>query len=350
MNHQPLVSVSMITYRHEEYIEEAILGVLMQQTCFEFELILSNDNSPDNSDQIIRRILDEHPRANCVRYIRHAENIGIMQNALDNLERCCGEYIAFCEGDDVWINPLKLQIQIDALRHSPECDLCFHPAQVFCGNQKTDGVFAFHSGRIKVFSTEAIVAGGGDFCPTAAIIIRRSIFEQMRVFLKQAPVGDYFLQVAGSVRGGALYLPQIMSVYRRDTAHSWTSEMRAIKNRVAFYHKITTALIRFDAFLNGEYRKSLNVEMERQYIHVSLTYLGCGLSGEYKLLFEEYSRLWKINFRIKSIYWLGMQTGSVRIVSLIDKLFFAHPNILIRALKRGVTSYYLKRQAFADTD
>ena len=108
----------MITYNHEKYIEEAILGVLRQETEFDIELIVSNDDSPDDTDKIIRRIIKEHPKAFCIRYIKHNENIGAMPNSLHNLKLCTGRYIALCEGDDCWTDSKKLQIQIEAMQKS----------------------------------------------------------------------------------------------------------------------------------------------------------------------------------------------------------------------------------------
>ncbi len=65
---KPLVSVIMITYGHEKYIEEAIRGVFLQKTNFPFELIISNDKSPDSTDEIVKNIIKSAPENISVKY------------------------------------------------------------------------------------------------------------------------------------------------------------------------------------------------------------------------------------------------------------------------------------------
>lgn len=112
----PIVSVVMTTFGHEEYIKEAIEGVLMQDCNFNYELIIANDCSPDNTDGIVHEILKEHARAHFVKYTRHEDNLGMLSNFMWSLKEATGEFIAICEGDDYWIDPYKLQKQVNYLR------------------------------------------------------------------------------------------------------------------------------------------------------------------------------------------------------------------------------------------
>jgi glycosyltransferase involved in cell wall biosynthesis len=120
----PLVSVIMTTYKHEPYIKRAIEGVLMQETNFEVELIVANDASPDNTDQIVRQLLENHPKRHWVKYTRHAENKGMKGNGRWTRDQTCGKYLAYCEGDDYWIDPLKLQKQVDFMEANPDVVIC----------------------------------------------------------------------------------------------------------------------------------------------------------------------------------------------------------------------------------
>ena len=108
-----LLSVIMITYGHENFIEQAIKGVLIQECNFDFELIIANDCSPDNTDIIIKDIIANDPRAGKIKYVRHNNNIGMMPNFIYALQSAKGKYIALCEGDDYWTLPSKLQKQVD---------------------------------------------------------------------------------------------------------------------------------------------------------------------------------------------------------------------------------------------
>ena len=112
---RPLVSVCMITYNHQDYIEEAIEGVLMQICDFDYELIIVDDNSTDQTDLIINRILKSYSGNSKINYIRNTSNKGMIKNFLGSLSLGTGKYIAICEGDDFWIDPLKLQSQVEIL-------------------------------------------------------------------------------------------------------------------------------------------------------------------------------------------------------------------------------------------
>lgn len=133
MTSYPLVSVCMITYGHEAFIAQAINGVFIQETNFEIELIVANDCSPDATDSVVQNILDTHPKAHIIKYTKHPKNIGMMPNFVYALSQCRGDYIAFCEGDDYWTDPLKLQKQFDFLKGNPD--------------------FVIHSGNAKILST-----------------------------------------------------------------------------------------------------------------------------------------------------------------------------------------------------
>ena len=120
----PVVSILMITYGQESYVRQALEGVLMQKCNFDVEIILANDCSPDNTDKIIQDVLKTHPHASWVKYIKHEKNIGMISNFIHALQKCMGKYIAMCEGDDYWIDPLKLQKQFNILENNPEYKFC----------------------------------------------------------------------------------------------------------------------------------------------------------------------------------------------------------------------------------
>ena len=109
----PTVSICMITYNHEAFIAEAIESVLMQETDFDIELIIANDASSDKTHEIIESLVQNHPRKPSVQYINRIENIGMIPNFMDVINKASGDFIALCEGDDYWTDPLKLQKQKD---------------------------------------------------------------------------------------------------------------------------------------------------------------------------------------------------------------------------------------------
>jgi glycosyltransferase involved in cell wall biosynthesis len=116
----PIVSVCMITYGHEKFIREAIEGVLMQNCNFQVELIIANDSSPDKTHETIENLMEENNSSIKIKYFRHNKNIGMMPNFIFALKQGKGKYIALCEGDDYWTDPLKLQKQVDFLESNSE--------------------------------------------------------------------------------------------------------------------------------------------------------------------------------------------------------------------------------------
>jgi|SRR5690554_897178 len=114
------VSVVMISYNHEDYIKEAIEGVLMQKCNFNVELIIADDNSPDYTEEVVNDIIKNHKNGHWIKYVKHSTNKGMMPNFIWTLNECKGKYIAICEGDDYWVDPYKLQKQIDFLENNPD--------------------------------------------------------------------------------------------------------------------------------------------------------------------------------------------------------------------------------------
>ena len=124
MKRDILVSVCMSTYNHEEYIEEALNSVLEQECDFEYEIILSNDQSSDNTHAVITKYIENHPKGNKVRYYNQPKNLGINNNLIFTLEQTKGKYIALLEGDDYWTDSKKLQKQFDFLEKNTEYSIC----------------------------------------------------------------------------------------------------------------------------------------------------------------------------------------------------------------------------------
>ncbi|MBE0675570.1 MAG: glycosyltransferase [Bacteroidales bacterium] len=128
-NNEPLVSVCMITYNHEPYIRQAIESVLMQQCTVSYELVIGEDCSSDGTGAICREYASSHPN---VRLLPPENNLGMLPNFFRTMEACSGKYIAFCEGDDYWTDPQKLQKQADFLeKHTESGMVCTDYSKLF---------------------------------------------------------------------------------------------------------------------------------------------------------------------------------------------------------------------------
>ena len=125
----PLVSICCITYNHEDYITDAIESFLMQKTNFDFEIIIHDDASTDKTAEIVREYEKQYP--GIIKPIYQTEN---QYSRGIKVEMFCfvktkGKYIAFCEGDDYWIDENKLQKQVDFMETHSEYSLCTHAAR-----------------------------------------------------------------------------------------------------------------------------------------------------------------------------------------------------------------------------
>ena len=133
----PVVSVKMITYNHEPYIRQAIEGVMMQKTDFEFELVIGEDCSTDRTREICFECQKKYPDK--IRVLWSEENLYQHPHpAGDNSRRtaahCRADLVALIEADDYWTDPTKLQRQVDVMRRHPDVSLCVHPYVELRGN------------------------------------------------------------------------------------------------------------------------------------------------------------------------------------------------------------------------
>ena len=131
-----MISVVMITYNHEKYIEKAIESVLMQEGDFEFELLIGNDKSPDNTEKILEKYKDNKR----IKIFNREKNLGATENIYDLYLKSKGDYIAILEGDDYWITKDKLQKQLEILEKNKDGILCYTNSIVVDeNNNKFDG-------------------------------------------------------------------------------------------------------------------------------------------------------------------------------------------------------------------
>lgn len=126
-----MLSIWCITYNHEPYIRQCLDGFVMQNTNFRFEAIVHDDASTDGTAAIVREYAEKYP--DIIKPILETDNqYSKGDGSLDRImgAACKGKYIAFCEGDDYWVDPLKLQKQVDFLESHPEYGMVFTDYQI----------------------------------------------------------------------------------------------------------------------------------------------------------------------------------------------------------------------------
>lgn len=217
------ISVIMITYNHESFIRQAVESVLIQECNFEIELIIADDCSPDNTPELVNDIINTHPNAYRIKYTRHSENKGITPNFIWALNQAQGKYIALCEGDDYWTDPLKLQKQVDFLEANPKMSAVVHPSKIINVLKKIESTT---ERNLPVKLKYQHILSSRKF-HTNSIVLKNEIMQNFITGVYSGDRAMYFLCMANGPIG---FINEIMSVYRvTGTGASSTLDYKKIK-------------------------------------------------------------------------------------------------------------------------
>lgn len=266
-----MVSINCITYNHENYIREALDSFLMQKTNFNYEILIHDDASTDNTAEIILEYERKYP--NIVKPIIQKENQqsqGIKKvSHRFNHTRAKGKYIAFCEGDDYWIDDNKLQKQVDYMESNPNCTFCFHNAYVLQNEKKSSSSRLvipwlsenrkFYYGKsINYFSGELQLLG---FIPTASFMFPRYVLDNPPEWFFEAPVGDNPIKLIASSFGYAHYINEPMCIYRFNVPNSATTKWRnsSLNQAVQRCNKFIKMLDDFNEYSNYRYSEDIEI-------------------------------------------------------------------------------------------
>lgn len=254
MKESVCVSVVMITYGHEMYIKQAVEGILMQESDFKIELIIADDNSPDNTENVVSKIINEHPRGHTVKYTRHIQNMGMMSNFVWALQQGTGKYIALCEGDDYWVDPLKLQKQFDFMESNEDCSICFHAWENVIASKHNIVKRPFKIPINNKFDIKDVILGGGGFMATNSMFFKAEYILEKPQWLLDSPVGDSPLMLLLATQGKIGYIDNVMSAYRVNTAGSWSTQNFQNKSKRREHNLATIKMWdAFDVWTEKEY-------------------------------------------------------------------------------------------------
>ncbi len=236
------VSVCMITYKHEEYIARAIEGVLAQEFNGRVELVIRDDASPDSTRETCKQYQARYPDK--IRLLPLQPNIGMMPNFIRAMDECKGKYIALCEGDDYWTDPLKLQKQVDLLESNPDWVASTH--NVFFVDERNRGkepqLFSAKASQCLAIEDVAPTRG----YHTASMVIRASVYHDVCLpwLRKGYRSGDKVMALTLLMAGKVYYSSEPMAVYRRHADGASTSPNldQFMQSDVKFYTDFAKAL------------------------------------------------------------------------------------------------------------
>ena len=266
------VSILCLAFNHEPYIADALEGFLMQKTTFPYEIIIHEDASTDGTARIIREYEKKYP--DMIKPIYQTENQyskGVNINDRFMLPMASGRYVALCDGDDYWTDPLKLQKQYDAMEANPGCLMCLHRVldrnTLKGSEQETRYLPAAALSTGVIPSREFFrLLGGNDFFNEVCYFFRADEYRRYqaeypdfaRLYMKNksddAPMLYYFAYMAD-----VYYIADVMAVYRRFNAGSWSDSMsgKTTEEQLVFYQNASEAQKAFETFSNGIYNHEL---------------------------------------------------------------------------------------------
>ena len=173
-----MVSITCVAFNHKNYMHTTLDSFLMQETSFPFEILINDDVSTDGTVEILKEYEEKYP--NIVKPVYQTENqysLGVNTMAI-LFPYIKGKYVAFCDGDDYWVDEKKLQIQVEQMEKHPEVDLSFHPSFKDVNGNRTE-VMAKHANENKIFPVEQSIMGHGDFAETASMMFTSSLITSL---------------------------------------------------------------------------------------------------------------------------------------------------------------------------
>lgn len=258
-----IVSIFMITYNHEKYIKEAIESILEQKTNFVYELVIGEDCSIDNTREILKEYQKEYPDK--IKLILHDSNIGVIPNMLATFRACRGKYIAMCEGDDFWTDPLKLQTQVDFLENNLEYNMCFTSSENY--NQTTGEVVEQFpdSFQDKDYTLNDIFKSNmGNTC---TVMYRNLNIEIPSVF-NTFSLGDWPLHMLYAERGKVKYIGKSMARYRIHPGGIWSQD-KVVNN----LRHVIDMLLGMNTYFERKYEKEIHTSISKYLLILAFKYM-----------------------------------------------------------------------------
>ncbi len=292
------VSVFCATFNQEKYLRQCLESLLMQKTSFRYEILVHDDASSDGTREIISEFEDKYPEI--IKPLYQSENQyskGVKITKEFQFPRAKGRYIAFCEGDDFWDDPEKLQKQYDIMEKNESCVACV--ARTNCCNEDgspnersiPDRRIELTTGPISSPDACALIYGGYAF-QTSSFFLRREVLETAYThFYIDVVNGDEAYLMAAVSLGKFYYIDSALSTYRLNSKGSWNEKSQKWSRAKQIEHqmKIQNARFRFFNETDKRFREQTISYLihrcyikDRKYLEEVLKYTGISMREVYK--------------------------------------------------------------------
>ena len=221
------LSVLMLVYEHQEFVSQAISSVLSQVCDFQFELIIINDCSSDNSGEICQDYAARH--ADCIKYINNKTNLGMHASFSKLWSTSQADLVAFCEGDDYWLDDTKLQAQVDCLEKNSDWALCGAKAQIV--KRSTDNTWLV-AGELKPpnlkpqYRFDELIRS---YCFHFSTVMLRKSAVVFPAWFDSVYCVDRPIYLLAAEHGQAGYLDKVVSAYRIHSGGNWSTCSNSVK-------------------------------------------------------------------------------------------------------------------------
>lgn len=218
MNDNVKVSVFMLTYNQENYIGQAIEGVLSQITNFNYELVIGEDGSQDRTLDICKDYHNKFPER--IKLIFNIRNIGLISNFIKTAFYLTGKYIAICDGDDYWIDQNKLQKQVDFLENNHDYSIVYAKSAKLYKNGKFKIPETQNNQNQPRNFTDLLK---GNFISSVTVLFKNNIKGgNIPLWISELPYGDWPLYLQATSNGGKIYfIDEVVAVYRMEIGESF---------------------------------------------------------------------------------------------------------------------------------
>ena len=288
MNDKIMVSVLIMVYNHEKYLEECLNSIVNQKTNFKYEILVHDDCSTDNSKKIIEKFHNKYPSKIIPLYEeenQYSKGVKIIEDLL--IPKMKGKYFCFCEGDDYWVDNSKLQKQYVFLEKNKEYKFCVHNSIIVDKDSKVirKKIVLKDGGDL---NCEDFITGGGGFVCTNSIFACSSLAKKLPKYFDYMSF-DYIWQVYLSSCGKTYCLSDIMSAYRFRSGESWTERINKDKTKlINHFEKVNKVLEMINIDTNNKYDESIKK------VIISNKFNILRLQHNFKQMHQEpYIELWK---------------------------------------------------------